>query len=244
MPVAGPLHPAKRRVGPADGGCVERQHPRFQPRGQRLLPPRIAGPAIGRQAVGQAVCLGHHVILGGIAVDQRDRAERFLVHDLRAQRHARQHGGRKEEALVANPVATAFQRAPRRHSIRDQALHRFGTAGIGHRPHLDAGFQPVAHPDRLGPLGKASDEPVIDPVLHDEPGGSDADLPGVAELVRHHRVEHCIDVDIVEHQYRSVPAQFHGGALQVLCGQLHQRLADLGGPGEAELADDRRGQQV
>ncbi len=120
----------------------------------------------------------------------------------------------------------------------------FGTARIGHRPHDRPAVQPIAD----GGGGEARlhrrDETVVDGVLHIEAGRRDADLAGVAQLRCGQLGDGAIEVGVIEHDNRRMPAQFQGGGLHGLGRQAHQVLAHHGRAREAELADDRTGEQV
>ena len=47
----------------------------------------VVGPGIGGESIGQAVGLRDHVLFALERIDQRDRAERLLVHDAGVLRH-------------------------------------------------------------------------------------------------------------------------------------------------------------
>ena len=149
-----------------------------------------------------------------------------------------------EITLVADTFAAAVQLRAARYGVLDQAIHRLGTAGVGHRAHLRVGIQPVADLHRFRALDKPIAERIENALFDNEPRRADADLPGVAELVRDHGVERLLEIGVAKHQHRAVPAQFHRGALHVLGREAGEMLADRGRSGERQLAHDRRAEQM
>ena len=97
---------------------------------------------------------------------------------------------------------------------------------IGERPHAGVCRKPVPGRDRFGALGKPCDKPVVDRLLHIKPRGRDADLPGVAELLRDHQIKRLFQIAVSEHQHRRVSAQFHRYPLKPIGGQPHQMPPD------------------
>ena len=51
-------------------------------------------------------------------------------------------------------------------------------------------------------------------------------LAGIAILRNYRKVEHLVDVHIVEYEHGAVAAEFHRRPLHAVCRQLHQLLAD------------------
>src|SRR4029453_16596611 len=111
-------------------------------------------------------------------------------------------------------------------------------AGVGERAHFRIRLQPIADLHSLRALGEALQEGVVDAALDIEAGWRDADLAGVAELLRHDHVERLFKVAIVEDQHRRMAAKLHGDARHAVGGEAHQVLADIGRAGER--SEERR----
>ena len=174
--------------------------------------------------------------------DDRDRAERLVVHDVRLVGDVGEQGRLEEEAAVAALAAGEHARALGL-GVLDQRLDRVGAAAVGERAHLHAVLEAVADLHLGGALGEALDERVVDAALDVEAGRRDAHLAGVPELLRHDHVERLFEVAIVEDQHRRVAAELHRHAGHAVGAQAHQMLADVGRAGEADLADDAAGDE-
>src|SRR5690606_5002484 len=113
-------------------------------------------------------------------IDQRDRAERLLAHDVGLKRDFGQDRRRIEETLVADPLSAGAELRALLHRAADQPLHCLGPARVRHRAHRGAIFQTIAYDLPLRPFDEAIAEPFEYVLLHDEPRGRDAHLAAVA----------------------------------------------------------------
>ena len=129
----------------------------------------------------------------------------------------------------------ALRRARRRRAARPSRPPASSISGPSSTPVVEA----VAHRQRARRRPRTLDERVVDPVLHENPVGAHAGLPGVAELGRDRALDRQLEVGIVEHDQRRVAAELERDLLDRACALRHQLLADLGRAGEGELADDR-----
>ena len=82
----------------------------------------------------------------------------------------------------------------------------------------------------------------MDASLHVDAVGAHAGLSGVAELRGDHLAHRRVEVRVVEHEERRVPAELERHALHRLGRLRRQQHADFGAAGEGQLADgaDRR----
>ena len=88
------------------------------------------------------------------------------------------------------------------------------------------------------------DEFAVNALVHQEAGGGDAHLAGVAEFGATNRLDRLRHIGVFTNDHRRVAAQFHRDAFHVLTGHRGQLLAHGGGAGEGDLADDGVGDQV
>ena len=121
--------------------------------------------------------------------------------------------------------------------IFDECANRCGAARVGERPHVRRRIKPVAGLQFMGALSKTLDERVINALLDIETRRGNANLPGIAELLRHHHVEGFFKIAIVKDEDRSMTAQFHRHPFHPVSRKLHEMLADRNGAGEADLSD-------
>src|ERR1700722_8363663 len=81
-------------------------------------------------------------------------------------------------------------------------------------------------------------------LLDQEPRGRHADLTGIAEFRAGEQTARDFDIRVVEHDGRSVTAQFHGDALHVETGEGGELFADRGGAGERHFLYDRMRNEI
>src|SRR5258707_8750789 len=141
---------------------VDRHHPAFDRMADRFRRPGRARIRIGGEAVGQTVGLADHLLERIEGIDDRDRAERFLVHDARLARHVREHGRLEEITLVADPSAASFDLGALGDRIGDEALDGVKPAAVGERAHAGLLLEPVPDLDGLGGGDKLVDELAVD----------------------------------------------------------------------------------
>ena len=80
--------------------------------------------------------------------------------------------------------------------------------------------------------------------MHQEAGGRNADLPRIAELGGTSGFGGQFHIGVLRNDDGGVTPQLHGGALHVLARHCGQQLADWGGAGERDFANDRMGRQI
>ena len=128
--------------------------------------------------------------------------------------------------------------------VGNQLLDRGRAAVVGKRTHDGSGVEAVADLNILGMRGKPFDKAVVHAFLHIEARWRNADLPGVAELGGGRQFDRLFQIAVVEDQHRCMAAQLHRRALDTIGREFQQMLADRHRPGEADFADDRRGNEV
>lgn len=74
-----------------------------------------------------------------------------------------------------------------------------------------------------------------DGFVDQEPVGGGAGFAHVPHLGGHGAFDGLVQVGVLEHEERCVPAEFHGGAEDVLRGVSHEALAHRGGAGEGNF---------
>ena len=92
--------------------------------------------------------------------------------------------------------------------IREVVLHLLHGPRVDERPHRDARLSPRAHLQLFDLLDQLRSELVIDAIVDIEPIRADAGLPRVAELRCQRTLHGRIDVCVLEHDERRVPAKF------------------------------------
>ena len=230
--VAGLFHAAERRLRRRDRNRVDADHARLHGVADRGCGRVRTRKRIGRQAVLQRVCALNHLVEGLEGDDGRDRPERFLRHHLGIIGHVGDDRRFVEKPLVAGPLAAGHHRAAALLRVRDETFHGVDAAGIGHRAHGDALFQPVTELDALGVLGKTRQEFLVRVLLHVEARRRDADLAGIAILERGDGVGGLLRIGVGEHHDRRMAAELHGGALHAFRGQRGEVLAHRDRAGE------------
>ncbi len=128
--------------------------------------------------------------------------------------------------------------------VADEALHGVDPPRIGHRTHLHALVQAVAHRQVLEHLREIFDEAAVNRFMDVETRRRNTHLPGVAVLAGGGNLRHFADVHVIEDHHRRVPAELQGDLLDAVGGQAHELLADRNRAGESDLSDDRRCNQV
>ena len=97
----------------------------------------------------------------------------------------------------------------------------------------------VADPDRVDGRLEQLHEPVEHRALDQDPGPGAAVLPGVVEDRRRRGGRGLLQVRVGEHDVRALAAQLQREPLDLGRAAAHDLLADLGRPGEHDLADQR-----
>jgi len=92
-------------------------------------------------------------------------------------------------------------------------------------------------------LSARLDEVVVEPLVHQVPAGGHADLALVEEAAPGGEVDRLVDVGVVEHQQRRVPAELQVRPLEVPAGEFADPPARAGGPGERDDPHERVGDQ-
>ena len=128
---------------------------------------------------------------------------------------------------------------PLGHGVLHVRRHLLEPVPIDQRPHLRLRIHRIADPQTFHDTREPAGELVVNAVLHVDAVGADARLPGVAELRCDHFPHGGIDVRIVEHQERRVPAELERHPLHGPRRLRREQHADLGAAGERELADRR-----
>jgi hypothetical protein len=101
----------------------------------------------------------------------------------------------------------------------------------------DAFIDAIADFQRLDLFGECLCKLVVDAILHENPVGRHASLPGVAELGQDAGFYCCLDFRIVKDDERTVATQLKRKLRQVVGTLLRQQLADASRAGETQLAD-------
>ena len=156
---------------------------------------------------------------------------------VRLRRHLGQHGRLVEAALGSGrppPVTTV---APLATASRDQLVDLVDRLAVDQRPDLDAVGGAGAHRERRHPVGQPSRELLRDRRLDVDPVGGGAGLARVAHLGDHRPLDRGVEVGVGEDQERGVAAELHGDVDHPVGRLAEQHPADLGRPGERELAD-------
>ena len=148
-------------------------------------------------------------------------------------------GGLEEVAFLETigPLAAGQDLGASRPGVVDQGLGLVERFGLEHGSDLDAFFPAGAELEVLGQLDGGLGEVLAELLVDVEAGRGDADLAVVAELADHRGAGDLLDVGVGEDDQRGVAAEFEAQALDLVGRAADQFLADLGGAGEADLAD-------
>ena len=95
----------------------------------------------------------------------------------------------------------------------------------------------VADDDLAHHLGDPGDEVVVDVARDDRTRRGGAVLAGVDQRTGDRALDRGVEVGVVEHHERRLPAEFQLGAVAVQGGRGHHLAADRGGPGERHQVD-------
>jgi hypothetical protein len=110
-------------------------------------------------------------------------------------------------------------------------------------PYHRTRLEPVGDLHRAGGLGQPLGKGVIDAVLHQDPVGAHAGLPGIPIFRGDRTLDRHLDIGVVKDDERRVAAELHRGLFNRGSALLHQQFADLGRAGEGQFAHGRvRGQ--
>ena len=202
------------------------------------------GEGITGQTEGQAVGLGNGVFDLLEAADRGNRTKRLVVHHIGIKRDMREHRGRKEIALRANPLTTREDLGAFGAGILHDGLHGRQATFVGQWPHLGACDRAITHLQGLRLFGKALGELVGNLVVHQKAGGRNAHLACVAELGGTGGLQGQANVSVFGQDDRRMATQLHRRALHVLTRQGGQLLAYRRGAGEGDFADQRVCDQV
>src|SRR6185437_4479345 len=90
-------------------------------------------------------------------------------------------------------------------------------------------------------IDQLAGERLVDRALHIQPVDTDTGLAGVAVFARDRSSHRRIQVGVLKYDEWGIAAELQRHLLHRLRALRHQLLADTGGTGEGELADDRIG---
>ena len=171
-----------------------------------------------------------------VGVDQRDRAERLLVHDVRVERNfgrAPWARRRSPDCRSARRRCRASRPCPSRCRSADPSPRGGAALAIG--PICVPSLEAVA--DTSAPWrrsAKPSRNFSYTSSCTMKRVGLTQTWPQLRYLAADRGLERLVDIGIVEHQHRAVAAEFHRRPLHVLGGELGEVLADHGRAGEAD----------
>jgi hypothetical protein len=150
--------------------------------GQRPPPADILGPDRGVQAVLGVVGQGHRLGVRGHPIERDHRTEGLGVPALHCRGDPLEDGRfvHVGAEVRARPAAGEHP-GPLGAGVLDVPGRGLQLGGRDQRPHVDAVVQAGAEPHGLHRLDEGRDEGVVDVLVHDEPFGADAELPGGGE---------------------------------------------------------------
>ncbi len=169
---------------------------------------------------------------------RRDRAEDFFGERSSLRRDVGEHGGLVEQVVVVTAGAESGSRA---HARRDDLVDLVPLAGVDQRAERDLVLGRVTDHEVLRLRCEPLDERVVHPVVHDVPAGRHADLTLMEERPEGGEGRGLVDVGILEHDQRGVPAQFQVRALEVPARQLTDPPPGRGRAGEGDDPHQRMG---
>ena len=137
---------------------VDRDHTGLDPLRQRVGGRGRSGEGVGGEAIGQPIGFRDRIVKRVERVDERDRAERLLVHRARACRHMRQHGRREVIALIATARAAAHELRALFDRVLDEGLQRGEAPRIGEGADIRCGIETAADLERLRPPRRSGRE--------------------------------------------------------------------------------------
>ena len=206
---------------------------------------QIGAEGIGGEAIAQRIGDTDRVLDGVERHDPCDRTKGFLGHETAVGGGVGDHGRLEEEAAACNGLAAGHHLAAITATIGDHRFHRRDPAEVRERTHVDAFIKTgIADLELTGARRKFGDEAVVDFLRHEEARRRDADLAGIAELGRRAHRHRARQIGVLADNHRRMAAQFGGEALHIGRSQRAQLLAHRSRAGEADLAGDRRGDQV
>ena len=153
---------------------------------------------------------------------------------------------RRLEERAAERVALAAEAtfAPLARASGDVLLDLGERLGVDQRTLVGRALEAVAHSQLAHRLDELARESVVDRVLHQQPVGAHTGLAGVAILAGDRALHRRIEIRVLEHDEGRVAAELQRQLLQRGGTLRHQLLADLGGAGEREFANDRIGSHL
>ena len=143
--------------------------------------------------------------------------------------------------MVADALSPGRYLRPLLLGIGDECGDGIDTARIGEGAHARVGGETVADFGRAGDAGKRADEGIVHLVMHREAHRGYAYLTGIAVFECTHQLGGAVDIGVVKHQDRHMPAKLHRRTLHMAGGERVEMLADGDRTRERELADDRIG---
>lgn len=204
----------------------------------------ILGEHIACQAHAGIISLLDGVVFGVELEHAQDRGEHLFPGQLHIVRDAGQDRGRHE--VARGPIRTALPLARAHddlcalgHRILMQLLRFVQAPRRGHGTHRRAILDAVSNLQLLGLARQQLHKLVMHPGLHVDPVRRDARLPGMPPLERHELPQRLLEIRIVEHDKRAVPAELERHLLQVPRAQARDDLADPRAARERDLFDQR-----
>jgi len=232
-PQAALLDAAKGHVLGGNQAGVDAHHAVFERLGHAEDAAHVARIKVARQAELGGVGRGYGLLLGAEAKYRRQRPESFFA---RAQHAGIGFGddGRLEE-LALHPLAAGDEPAALADGVLHMLLDLVHGGVLDQRALRDAGLEAVADFQLRDPGGKFLDEGVVHAVLHIQPVGTHAGLPGVAVFAGDGAFDRRIDVGIVKHDERRVAAQLQRQLFDGGRALRHEHAAHFGGAGKRQV---------
>lgn len=193
------------------------------------------------QAIGGVVRLRDRLLLRLEAAHDHKRPEYFFAVDLHAVLHLRKHRGLDEEAFAAD----IFVRRP---AHRQRRPFAFPGLNVPQHP-LKLRLSDLRALERLFLKGVPDltrlpnrllehvHEPVITPFLHQHPARRRANLALVAHDADMRPLGRLLQIRVLKHQQRTLPARLQRDVLQIHRRGLHDLPARRRAPREGNLVD-------
>ena len=244
MPSAPPSRPMPDCLTPPKGAAAFETTPTFRP----IIPERVdhavpAGEVLGEDVRDETV-LGvvrqaHGLRLGLERRDREHGSEDLLAEDVAAGGDVCDDGRFEEGPLPVDCVTSDEHAGTARGGVLDQRTGLRDGIRIDERADRDVGVRTASDFHRPYARGDAVGEFSGDGRMHDEPVGGRAGLPDVSELRRDRPVHSLLEVGVIEDDERSVAAELHRYPQHTVGRLRDERSADLGRPGEGQLAQAR-----
>ena len=168
--------------------------------------------------------------------DRSHRTEDLRTHQLGVQSHVHQHRGGVEIAGTFRACASGQDTCTLADGVSHEAFDLLQTFPVDEGSDVGTSQCAVAHLKFRHPLRELFGKFFDDGAVHEEAVCGGAGFAHVAHLGFQCAFDGFFDVCIGQDDEGGVPAEFHGGTHDVVCRLTQQRLAHLGGAGEADLA--------